>query len=201
MQKSNPTATQNPMMAAQLQAMEQMGSANPLRFAANIGTLMFTQTTVTEYSKLQRGTGDEDIWNPVVGSAASGMAFSFISALGTPAGPTIDAMLGTGVMFGAFNALFFKVGKAFSGGAGAPQDTDYVRTQAMLQSLGLERYGKNFKKGQLDDKCLLLLTDSALQEVRIPPGPRLLILNASGQYKQYYASQRGKAPAGAPPLN
>lgn len=33
---------------------------------------MFTQTAVTEYSKLQRGTGDEDIWNPVVGSAVSG---------------------------------------------------------------------------------------------------------------------------------
>lgn len=33
---------------------------------------MFAQTAVTEYSKLQRGTGDEDMWNTVVGSAASG---------------------------------------------------------------------------------------------------------------------------------
>ena len=33
------------------------------------------------------------------------------------------------------------------------------------------------KRGLLTDDCLLLLNDNALQEVRIPPGPRLKILN------------------------
>ena len=47
----------------------------------------------------------------------------------------------------------------------------------MLATLGLEKYEKNFRKGLLTDDTLLLLNDSALQEVRIPPGPRLKILN------------------------
>ena len=195
MNKQNPVDA-GPMVNAQFQAMEQMGSANPLRFAANIGTLMFTQTAVTEYSKLQRGTGEEDIWNTVSGAVASGAAFSFVSALGTPAGPTIDAILGTGAMFGAFNALFFQIGKKF-GATGQPKqkDVDYVRTKEMLSQLGLSAYEKNFRKGQLDDKCLLLLTDATLAEVKVPPGPRLQILNTVGYYRSYYA-RRG---AGAPP--
>ncbi|KAL0677856.1 hypothetical protein Bca4012_005837 [Brassica carinata] len=40
----------------------------------------------------------------------------------------------------------------------------------------LEKYGKNFKKSLLTDHMLPLLTDSALRDVSIPPGPRLLIL-------------------------
>lgn len=44
-------------------------------------------------------------------------------------------------------------------------------------SLGLQNYEKNFKKGLLTDTTLPLLTDSALRDVNIPPGPRLLILD------------------------
>lgn len=129
------------------------------------------------------------------------MAFSFVSALGTPAGPTIDAVLGTGVMFGAFNALFFKIGRAFGAGSQpAVKEEDFARTQHMLRSLGLERFEKNFKKGQLDDKCLLLLTDNVLAEIKIPPGPRLLILNATASYKtQMYNQHRGRADGAPPP--
>ena len=77
----------------------------------------------------------------------------------------------------------------------------------MLHQLGLEKYEKNFKKGLLNDQTLPLLTDryivlliesygtlrignicslridtllchfSALRDVKIPPGPRLLILD------------------------
>ena len=46
----------------------------------------------------------------------------------------------------------------------------------MLYSLGLTRYEKNFKKNQLNDQTLALLTDSALKDSKVPPGPRLLIL-------------------------
>lgn len=106
---------------------------------------MFTQTTVTEYSKLSRGTGEEDIWNTISGSVASGMAFSFVSALGTPAGPALDAVVGTGAMFGIFNGVFFKIGRAFGGGQPKPKDTDYERVSAMLTSMGLSQYEKNFK--------------------------------------------------------
>ena len=77
------------------------------------------------------------------------------------------------------------------------KDEDYVRTSHMLRSLGLEQYERNFRQGQLDDKCLLLLTDTALAEVRIPPGPRLLILNTTAAYRQYYAQGRGAQGAGA----
>ena len=46
----------------------------------------------------------------------------------------------------------------------------------------MEKYEKNFKKGMLTDDTLPLLTESALQECRIPPGPRLLILSHAKAY-------------------
>ncbi|KAG6503068.1 hypothetical protein ZIOFF_035357 [Zingiber officinale] len=57
------------------------------------------------------------------------------------------------------------------------EDMFYSRTKGMLTSLGLQNYEKNFKKGLLNDATLPLLTDSALRDVKIPPGPRLLILD------------------------
>ena len=47
----------------------------------------------------------------------------------------------------------------------------------MLSSLGLDQYEKNFVKAGLTDDTLRLITDSALMEAKIPPGPRLLILD------------------------
>ncbi|KAG5233611.1 mitochondrial import inner membrane translocase Tim17/Tim22/Tim23 family protein [Salix suchowensis] len=48
----------------------------------------------------------------------------------------------------------------------------------LVQGGLFKNYEKNFKKGLLTDNLLLpLLTDSALRDVRIPPGPRLLILD------------------------
>ena len=55
----------------------------------------------------------------------------------------------------------------------------------------LQRFEKNFRKGELDDLTLPLLTDSALKEARIPPGPRLRIL-------QFSAYQRSVAAAARP---
>ncbi|PSS32904.1 CDPK-related kinase like, partial [Actinidia chinensis var. chinensis] len=57
------------------------------------------------------------------------------------------------------------------------EDVFYVKTRTMLTRLGLQNYEKNFKKGLLTDNTLPLLNDSALRDVKIPPGPRLLILD------------------------
>ena len=62
-------------------------------------------------------------------------------------------------------------------GKDSTQDHFYAHANNMLATLGLEKYERNFRKGLLTDDTLLLLNDSALQEVRIPPGPRLKILN------------------------
>ncbi|KAG5394955.1 hypothetical protein IGI04_024918 [Brassica rapa subsp. trilocularis] len=64
------------------------------------------------------------------------------------------------------------------------QDAFYIETKAMLSKLGLEEYEKNFKKGHLTDPTLPFLTDSVLQEVNIPPGPRLLILDHIQRYNK-----------------
>ena len=63
----------------------------------------------------------------------------------------------------------------------------------MLATLGLEKYEKNFRKGLLTDDTLLLLNDSALQEVRIPPGPRLKILNYVDATRASMARQHAEA--------
>ncbi|XP_039011432.1 chloroplastic import inner membrane translocase subunit HP30-2-like [Hibiscus syriacus] len=57
------------------------------------------------------------------------------------------------------------------------EDVNYSRTKSMLNSLGLQNYEKNFKKGLSRHTTLPLLIDSALRDVKIPPGPRLLILD------------------------
>jgi hypothetical protein len=53
----------------------------------------------------------------------------------------------------------------------------------MLKSLGLSQYEKNVRKGMLNDATIGLWDTSALQEVRIPAGPRLLILAHIDQYR------------------
>lgn len=47
----------------------------------------------------------------------------------------------------------------------------------------LQTYEKNLKRGQLTDNTIMLWNDSALQEVKIPAGPRLLILHHIEQYR------------------
>ena len=205
--KGNPELANNPMMSAQLQAMEQMGSGNAFRFAANIGALVFTQTAVTEWSKLGRGTGEEDVWNTVSGSSASGVVFSLVSAVGTPAGPQLGSALGTGAMFGAFNALFWKIGRAMNkgktGGKGLngappiPGADRYEGVDALLASVGLSEYGKNFRRARLDDRCLPLLTESALADARLPAGPRLLVLEGNRAALEAWRRKRGGGGGGA----
>ena len=78
------------------------------------------------------------------------------------------------------------------------EDLAFAHTRHMLFSLGLQRYEKNFQKGQLDDLTLPLLTDSALKEVKIPPGPRLRILQhvAYSRVAALRTAPQGNAVAG-----
>ncbi|KAF2554154.1 hypothetical protein F2Q68_00036237 [Brassica cretica] len=55
--------------------------------------------------------------------------------------------------------------------------------------LGLEKYEKNFKKRHFTDPTLPLLTDRELQEVNIPGGARLLILD---HIKRYHKMENRK---------
>nr|GEV80143.1 mitochondrial import inner membrane translocase subunit TIM22 [Tanacetum cinerariifolium] len=81
----------------------------------------------------------------------------------------------SGVFFALVQGGLFKVGEKFS--QPKVEDVLYRETRTMLNTLGLQNYEKNFKKGLLNDSTLPLLTDSALRDVRIPPGPRLVILD------------------------
>ena len=46
-----------------------------------------------------------------------------------------------------------------------------------------QKYEKNLKKGLMDDQTIMLWDAAALQECRVPPGPRLLILHHIDQYR------------------
>ena len=56
----------------------------------------------------------------------------------------------------------------------------------MLSHLGLEAFRGNFREGMLSDMTLPLLTDDALRDARIPPGPRLLIMDHVRAHKKFY---------------
>lgn len=122
---------------------------------------------------MRRIRGVEDVQGSMAAAFGSGALFSIVSGMGTP-NPVANAIT-TGVAFAVFQGGFFMIGQKFS----QPQseDTYYSRGRSMLQKLGLQNYEKNFKKGLLTDQTLALLTDSALRDVKIPPGPRLLILD------------------------
>ncbi|KAF3492567.1 hypothetical protein DY000_02055651 [Brassica cretica] len=101
---------------------------------------------------MKRIRGKEDLESAVVAALGSGFAYSLVSQ--GLQGQPINAIT-TAAGFAVFQGIFFKASDHF----------------------GLQKYEKNFKKGLLTDPTLPLLTDSALRDVSIPPGPRLLILD------------------------
>ncbi|TVU14663.1 hypothetical protein EJB05_38146 [Eragrostis curvula] len=124
---------------------------------------------------LRRIRGKEDVQGSMAAAFGSGALFSIVSGMGTP-NPVANAIT-TGMAFAVFQGGFFMIGQKFSQPQGVSEDTYYSRGRSMLQKLGLQNYEKNFKKGLLTDQTLPLLNDSALRDVKIPPGPRLLILD------------------------
>lgn len=124
---------------------------------------------------LKKWRKKEDVWNQVYSGVGGGAAFTVASGnLSTP------AIVSTALMLGGINAAFYQIAKMFQPDYA---DNEYEKGQYMLQNLGLVKYAKNLKRGSLVDSTIMLWNDSALQEVRIPPGPRLLILHHIDQYR------------------
>ncbi|KAI3704814.1 hypothetical protein L1987_75043 [Smallanthus sonchifolius] len=111
--------------------------------------------------------GKDDVQSSMVAGFGSGAAFSLVSGMRGP--------VSTGVIFALVYGGIWKLQEKFS--KPRAEDVLYNKTRGMLWRLGLHDYEKNFKSGLLTDSTLPLLTDSALREVKIPPGPRLLILD------------------------
>jgi hypothetical protein len=81
-----------------------------------------------------------------------------LGATAGPAGIVMDAVR-TGAVFSLLQGAFYQVGNMMSGKKTPDEDLAFVHTRGMLLMLGLQRYEKNFMKGQLDDLTLPLLTD------------------------------------------
>lgn len=174
---SNPNnaaaAGASPQVSAQLAALQKGG---PWGQARNLGVMTGINAGLSLAIKKARG-GKEDVWGSMGAAFGAGIAFSLVSGVPNPA----QAALTTGAAFAGFNGLFYQIGKAFQGD---PQkDVEYARASHMLQALGLAKYDSNLKKAQLTDATVMLWNDAALQEARIPPGPRLLILHHLDSYR------------------
>ncbi|KAF3334407.1 Tim17/Tim22/Tim23/Pmp24 family [Carex littledalei] len=160
----------NPQALASLKQ-AQAFAGGPLVQARNFAVMTGVNAGISCVMKRIRGV--EDVQTSMVAAFGSGALFSLVSGMGTP-NPAVNAVT-TGLFFSLFQGGIFMVGQKFS----QPQSEDvyYSRARSMLLNLGLQKYEKNFKKGLLTDVTLPLLNDSALRDVKIPPGPRLLILD------------------------
>ena len=187
-------------------------SGPPKTLALNLAVFSAVQGGLTLAVKKYRGVeGKDDIPSAMVGMFGAGMSRSVVTNLGdsppaagqvkptTPIGFVTDA-LRTGALFAGLNGAFMKIGQSFTGKSAAT-DVYYYHTNGMLSALGLEKYEKNFKRGLLMDDTLALLSDSALKEVKIPPGPRLKILNYVEASKKHMAAYSQQPAAYAAPAS
>lgn len=125
---------------------------------------------------MRRFRKKEDVRNVMVAGFGSGAAFALISGMAGP-NPAQGAFT-SGVLMAVAQAAFYQIGKAFSNRSKRTADKpEYRRAQHLLDTLGMPQYGKNLEKGLLNDGTIWLWDDSALKEVRIPAGPRLVLLH------------------------
>lgn len=154
---------------------------------------------------IKRLRGDVEDWkNGAAALFSAGACYSLVAnvfppkvlPMGTVVPVGASAILGdavkTGLVFAVFQSIFYALGNKFGNNATKEEDVSFRATGEMLTALGLEKFEKNFKKGQLNDSCLTLLTEGVLQEVKIPPGPRLQILNHVDAIKAYRAKYGNK---------
>lgn len=141
----------------------------------------------------RRWKGEDDVYGTMCAAFGSGAAFSLVSGMGSAGNPA-QAAFTTGVAFAVFQGGFHKIGQAFSGG-GSAKPEEYARTTYMLQTLGLSKFDKNVKKAGLTDETLLLWTEAALADARVPPGPRLRILAHLDRYRRAGGKGGGAMPA------
>ncbi|WOL00949.1 hypothetical protein Cni_G09662 [Canna indica] len=146
-------------------------AGGPMVQARNFAVMAGANAGISAIMKRIRGV--EDVQSSMVAAFGSGALFSLVSGMGGP-NQAVNAVT-SGIFFALFQGGLFMVGQKFT--PKTTNDVNYLRARGMLTILGLQNYEKNFKKGLLSDNTLPLLTDSALRDVNIPPGPRLLILD------------------------
>ncbi|CAL9008982.1 unnamed protein product [Prunus brigantina] len=179
-----PQAGLNPQAMASFKQAQAL-AGGPLIQARNFAVMTGVNAGISCVMKRLRGK--EDVQSSMVAAFGSGALFSLVSGMG---GPNQAANAATsGLFFALVQGGLFKLGQKFS--QPPTEDIYYSKTRSMLNNLGLQNYEKNFKKGLLSDNTLPLLNDrqvtsfsnsftpvlSALRDVKIPPGPRLLILD------------------------
>lgn len=178
-----PGASLNPQTMTSFQQAQAL-SGGPLIQARNFAVMTGVNAGISCVMKRLRGK--EDVQTSMVAAFGSGVMFSLVSGMGGPNQAT--NVITSGVFFALVQGGLFKIGEKFS--QPSVEDVLYSETRAMLSNLGLENYEKNFKKGLLTDNTLPLLTDSALRDVKIPPGPRLVILDHVQRNKE--VKKRGR---------
>ncbi|CAL8472049.1 g11591 [Coccomyxa elongata] len=166
----------NPDMVKQMQAFQQGG---PWVQARNFAVLTGVGAGLTV--ALKRIRGKEDVYSTMASAFGSGVAFSLVS--GMAAGNKFQGAFTTGTLFALFQGAFYQIGKKFNRGNATEELPEYARATHLLATLGFQKYQKNLRAGQLNDATLMLWNDSALREVKIPPGPRLLIMHHLERYR------------------
>ncbi|KAG6438366.1 hypothetical protein SASPL_103307 [Salvia splendens] len=139
---------------------------------------------------MKRLRGKDDVQTSMAAAFGSGALFSLVSGMGGP-NPVANALT-SGLFFALVQGGIFQIGQKFS--QPPAEDLNYVKTRSMLSNLGLQNYEKNFKRGLLTDTTLPLITDSALRDVKIPPGPRLLILEHIEREPEFKDRRKAKGP-------
>lgn len=176
----------NPDAMASLKQAQAL-AGGPLVQARNFAVMSGVNAGISAVMKRVRGK--EDVQGSMVAAFGSGAMFSLVSGMGS--GPNqITNAVSSGLFFALVQGGLFKLGQKFQ----QPQvvDSSYTKTRNILSDLGLEKYEKNFKKGLLTDQTLPLLNDSALRDVNIPPGPRLVILDHIERDSELLKGRKGK---------
>uniref|UniRef100_A0A2N9HR81 SAM domain-containing protein n=1 Tax=Fagus sylvatica TaxID=28930 RepID=A0A2N9HR81_FAGSY len=156
-------ANLNPQAMASFKQAQAL-AGGPLVQARNFAVMTGVNAGISCVMKRLRGK--EDVQSSMVAAFGSGALFSVVSGMGGP-NQAANAVT-SGLFFALVQGGLFQFGQKFS--QPPAEDIFYSKTRSMLHNLGLQNYEKNFKKG--------LLTDTtALRDVKIPPGPRLLILD------------------------
>lgn len=165
---------------------QMMKMGGPVTQARNFAVMTGVNAGINAFMRRHRKV--DDIQNSLVAAFGSGACFSLVSGMGSqppvPGTPAPNPLMGAfsaGVVFALFQGAFYKLGETFSGPKS--NDTEYARVKAMLTHLGLQKYEKNMKRAQLNDRTLMLWDTPALQEAKVPAGPRLIILNHINTYK------------------
>lgn len=167
-------AGQNPDLLKNMQA--QMGG--PWVQARNFAVITGVHAGIA--AACRRIRKKDDTYTAMIAAFGSGASYSLVS--GITQGNPFQGAFTTCVLFAAFQGALHKLGTKFS--APKKDPTDFMMAKTLLTNLGFPEYSKNIQKGRLDDRTMWLWNDVALRDVRIPPGPRLLILNHVSKYRE-----------------